>query len=850
MEEPLTIVIIEDEEPHFQLMKRAILKEFPRSSVHYFEEAGSCFQKIEVLHPDVIMVDYLMPGMNGIEFLEALHSGGKDIPVIMITGQGDEGIAVKAMKLGASDYLVKSADFFSLVPRIIQKVMRERELKNSLHETEKRFRDLAESTSDWIWEVNMEGKYTYSNPMVKRITGYTPEEILQKHFYDLFPQKEKETQRRLVFQVMREGKPLTSFVNRVVHKEGRELILETSGVPILGSSGELKGYRGIDRDITRRKKTEEALRESEERFRNIYEASPIGIELYDASGDLIDLNEASLKIFGISDPARLQKVNLFEDPNLPTGLAKNLREGKSVRYEIPFDFHKIKELNFFESSKSGVIHIDVLITPMHEGGHVSEYLVQVQDITDRKRAEEALKISHRFLEIANKNLQMSVMLKEFVHELRHYTGCSAAGIRILNQDGSIPYQAYDGFSPGFFEEENLLSIHSHRCMCTTVIQGKTEPHLPHYTPGGSLYINGTTRFLSGLTEEERKFTRNKCNEFGYESVVLIPIRMENSILGLIHIADHRENVIPFEMVEVLEGVAMGLGTAIQRVRTRDELRKAHDELELRVQARTRELAHTNQLLIEEIEERKKVEEALRQSSEKLKLFAYSVMHDLKSPAIGIHGLTKLLQKRYAHKLDEKGKHYCEQILKTAELNSALVEKINTYIASKEAPLQIEKFYFKEFLKMIREEFTERLADRHILWIEPDRDIEVMVDRLSFLRVFRNFIDNAMKYGGKELSEIRIGYEESQDFHTFSVRDNGVGIRKEDCEKIFGLFKRHSSSKGVAGTGLGLSIVREIAERHGGKVWAEPGPEAGTTFYISIPKVNPGNSFQPPHENCG
>jgi light-regulated signal transduction histidine kinase (bacteriophytochrome) len=114
-------------------------------------------------------------------------------------------------------------------------------------------------------------------------------------------------------------------------------------------------------------------------------------------------------------------------------------------------------------------------------------------------------------------------------------------------------------------------------------------------------------------------------------------------------------------------------------------------------------------------------------------------------------------------------------------------------------------------------------------------VNIKADRLSMLRVFRNFVDNSLKYGGDALSEIRIGYEESDEFHTFSVRDDGAGISGGDYEKIFGLFRREETSKTIEGAGLGLAIVRELAERHRGRVWAEPGRQKGTTFYMSVSK---------------
>jgi PAS domain S-box-containing protein len=241
------------------------------------------------------------------------------------------------------------------------------------------------------------------------------------------------------------------------------------------------------------------------------------------------------------------------------------------------------------------------------------------------------------------------------------------------------------------------------------------------------------------------------------------------------------------------------------------------------------------LAIEDVTERKRAQQALRQSSEELKFFAYSVMHDLKSPAIGIYGLTELLHKHYKDALDERGKSYCDQILKASVHVAALIEKINVYIATKESPLKIEKINIKDILQMVREEFSPRLAVRQVKWLEPDAMVEVKADQLSILRVFRNFVDNALKYGGEELSEIRIGYEESEEFHTLSISDDGAGVREGDYERIFAAFRRGETYKAVEGVGLGLAIVAEIAERHGGRVWAKSRNDRWTKFHISIAK---------------
>ena len=244
---------------------------------------------------------------------------------------------------------------------------------------------------------------------------------------------------------------------------------------------------------------------------------------------------------------------------------------------------------------------------------------------------------------------------------------------------------------------------------------------------------------------------------------------------------------------------------------------------------------SKQAMILDITDRKEMEEALEKSAEKIKLFAYSVSHDLKSPAAAIYGLAKRLLERHRESLDEKGRRYCDQILKASLHVAALTEKINAYVEAKEAPLKTENIDIKEVLQIIRDEFAPRLTIRQIDWQEPETIPKVKADKLSVLRVFRNFVDNALKYGGEDLSEVRVGYQEADNFHVLSLSDNGAGIRGGDYERLFGAFRRDESSTAVAGAGLGLAIVSEIAERHKGKVWVESGKGKGAKFCISLSK---------------
>ncbi|MBN2810065.1 MAG: PhnD/SsuA/transferrin family substrate-binding protein, partial [Deltaproteobacteria bacterium] len=260
-------------------------------------------------------------------------------------------------------------------------------------------------------------------------------------------------------------------------------------------------------------------------------------------------------------------------------------------------------------------------------------------------------------------------------------------------------------------------------------------------------------------------------------------------------------------------------------------KKLNIELEKAIKMRDFELTLRKKVEIE----REKLISELQESADKIKFFAYSVSHDLKNPAIALQGITGLMLKKYDKVLDAKGLLYCERIAKAAAQIVALVEQTNTYMSTKEQPLALETVNTQHLFSAIKQEYSSQLRKRGIKWLASGSEITVRADRLSLFRVFRNFIDNALKYGGDSLSKIEIKYNGAGETHIFSVTNDGAGLAPDDCQKIFTPFKRIKAVPDVEGSGLGLAIIKEIAKLHKGEAWVDSDGRSWVTFYFSIAK---------------
>ena len=255
-------------------------------------------------------------------------------------------------------------------------------LEQALKESIERFRQVSENAQEWIWEVDPTGLYVYSSPVVEKLLGYKPEEIVgKKHFYDLFPVDEREELKKDALQTFAQKSPFSGFLNRNTHKNGNVVWLSTSGVPILDTKDNLLGYRGLDIDVTYRKEAEEKLIESEKKYRDIFDNARDAIYTHDLKGKIIEINKV-VEEYGFTCEQIIGKNILKFVPKKYwlkiISQISQISQGKRVEGEIEINTPMGKRITEYRSN------------PIIRGEKVVAVHSIMRDITDRKSTENAL----------------------------------------------------------------------------------------------------------------------------------------------------------------------------------------------------------------------------------------------------------------------------------------------------------------------------------------------------------------------------------------------------------------------------------------------------------------------------
>ena len=391
MKKPLRVLIVEDSEEDTLLIARE-LKRGGFDPIHERVETAEAMKAaLSKKTWDLMLADYSMPHFSGLEALKLLKESGLDIPFIIVSGSIGEDTAVAAMKAGANDYLMKNK-LARLVPAIEQELREAevrrklRESQNALQESEKRYRQVVENATEIIYTVDEKGNFTYANPTGLKVTGYSLEELRRFNYMDLVVPEHRERVTEIYINQLRQRIPTTHVEFPFLNKAGG-ITWFSQNASLVIEEGKVVGFHIIARDVTERKKVEQALAESERRYRNLVENAPDVIFTLASDGTIASLNPAFERITGWSRAEWLHKqfTSILHPDDLSRGLElfEHVLKGEET---APFEFRVL--------NKSGdYLTAEFTVTPQTQHGSVIGILGIARDISERKGAEEALRWS-------------------------------------------------------------------------------------------------------------------------------------------------------------------------------------------------------------------------------------------------------------------------------------------------------------------------------------------------------------------------------------------------------------------------------------------------------------------------
>lgn len=255
-------------------------------------------------------------------------------------------------------------------------------------------------------------------------------------------------------------------------------------------------------------------------------------------------------------------------------------------------------------------------------------------------------------------------------------------------------------------------------------------------------------------------------------------------------------------------------------------------LEQTVAARTRELTAMNAELERRVREIEEMNSMLARSNADLEQFAYVASHDLQEPLRQISSFTQLLARRYSGKLDSDADEF---IAFTVDGTRQMQDLINDILAFSRLGKGRDPFVDVD-CEVLFEEVVQSLqtaAERCKARISHDPLPRLAGYRMQLAQLFRNLLNNAIKFHGGAAPRIHMSAEQQGDQWLFSVRDNGIGIAAEFFDRIFVVFQRLHGKAEYPGTGIGLAICKRVVENHGGKIWLESEPGKGSTFFFTL-----------------
>jgi PAS domain S-box-containing protein len=817
---------------------------------------------------DLMVIDYRLPGMNGIELARTLLAQDDSVPIVMLSGVGDANDATDALSLGVFSYLVKDRDdiYLLTLPKIIEAALRQGEVteraesaETALRESLERFRDFAESSSDWLWEMDADLRFTYMSPNVERIVGVPAEWYYGKTHEERFGPDYDNPHWEEHLQILRERKPFRNFVYRRDGDGIEPKWLSTNGKPIFAEDGTFRGYRGSGSDITARRESENLLREA-------IASMSEGFALYDAEERLVMCNapyRATLTktaALGLLEPGRTFEEII--DLSIAHGLVPTDYASPEAYRAFRLDKFRNPDGPVEQTTSSGIT-VRFEERKISNGGTVAIRT----DITDHRQAETRLRdaiasMSEGFA-LYDADERLVICNEPYKRTLPRINklGLLEPGTKL---EDIIRGGIEAGFSPTTYSSwEEYLS---------TRLERFRNPKGPiEYVTTAGQWIRfeerktsdgGTVAIRTDITERKKAE-----NELAERETLLR--RVIDHIPALISLKDRDGRY-----VMVNKGFCDTFGVAPEQAigKSIGELTGADAEAE-RFASLDREVIETGSVLYDEndvttangmyvrsatkfpvfdaagrvdrigtvsvnISHRKETE-ALRAASQAKSEFLSSMSHELRTPLNSILGFSQLLADDPDDPLSARHQRYVQQVLDNGEHLLALINQVLdlSKIEAGKVPVKIEDVDLSAMLQDCVA-MSKPQADERNIKIDIGRDEKSIdacrADTLQLRQVLLNLISNAIKYNEDRGTVTIEVSRHAPEIVRISVADTGAGIPEDLQKHIFEPFNRLGrETSNIQGSGIGLTIAKELVELMGGNIGFSS-RSGGSTFWIELP----------------
>ncbi len=747
-----------------------------------------------------------------------------------------------------------------------------------LHQSQERFSHLVQTSSDWVWEINENQVYTYCSPKVVGILGYEPKEIIGKTPFDLMPDRERLRMTRAFRNIFHNYKPFYNLESIHFHQNGHLAIIETSGVPIFDLDGGFRGYRGISRDITDRKRVEKSLQERELQIASI--ANNIVCSIYrlvihaDQTVEMLFISSGLYEITGITPEvvmAEPEKLFTLIHPEDRAQCDRILQSAIASLQPFTNEFRLISA-----SGQVKWVRDSARLSPLAEGGAVVDGVLI--DISDRKQAEEALRQSENNLAEA----QRLAHLGSWQYDLATgYTVWSDEVFRIFGLEVGQTIPSY----------RELLSKYGLRdvtkiaaSLRQAVAEGKSFEIESEITRSDGtlryLLVKGNPVFnlqeqVSQLFGMVLDITERKQTEAVMADLAAIVKFSDDAIIGMTlngtitswnlgaqfiygYTPDEAigKNIITLLVPRGDIGISGPDSKAAQDIigyYTTPHLRKDGKIIEVLMTISPVKDAFGNitgsSVIARDISDRRAVE---RMKDE----FISVVSHELRTPLTAIHGALGLLQTGNLGEFDGKGQRMLEIAVKNTKRLIRLTNDILDLesLESGKVKLSEENCDIADLIDQVVQEL-QPIADKARVTLSVSSiSVKIFADSDRIIQVLTNLVSNAIKFSspGKQVqlnvaivgdrsllptsSRDTLLAQQGQKTLLVTVKDYGRGIPSDKLDSIFERFQQvdASDSRQKGGTGLGLAICRSIVQQHGGRIWAESIEDQGSSFFLSLP----------------